>query len=195
MSPLTVGVLAFQGDVAEHVRAVLAAAKRLKRRVSVLEVRTKKELESVRALVIPGGESTTLQKLCEREEMLELMKRIPYLFGTCAGAILLAKRVLHKAEDQRTTEVMDITADRNAYGRQASSFEEDIKTSLGPVHAIFIRAPRITGTGKGVSVLAEKDGEVLACEERGDGTYYLAATFHPELTTTAFHEHFLRNCR
>lgn len=188
-----VGVLAFQGDVAEHIHATEEAARKLKKRISVVPVRTREELASVGALIIPGGESTTLHMLCEREGMFEDMKKIPFIFGTCAGAILLAKKIKHDAEGQKTLALMDIEADRNAYGRQTESFEDDINTSLGKMHAVFIRAPRITRTGKGVAVLAHKGSEILACEQKTKNGYLLAATFHPELTTTRFHEHFLRN--
>jgi len=195
MHAVSVGVLAFQGDVLEHVQALEDGARKLKKDIKITLVRTKKNLEGLDALVIPGGESTTIWKLCEREQMFEPIKRIKNLFGTCAGAILLAKRVEQKAEGQKTLAVMDIGVDRNAYGRQASSFEEDIDTAFGRMHAVFIRAPRITSIGRRVAVLARKGDEILACEEKRGGAYYLASAFHPELTTSAFHEHFLRNAR
>ena len=127
---LTVGVLAFHGDVIEHMEAAQNAAKNLRRSVDVIPVRTKEELKRCKGLIMPGGESTTLAKLCEREGMFEDMKGVPYLFGTCAGAILLAKHVLHKAPDQRTLERMDITVDRNAYGRQTESFQNQASAAF-----------------------------------------------------------------
>lgn len=187
---LAIGVLAFQGDVSEHVRATGAAAKKLKLPVLVREVRTRDGLRGLDGLIIPGGESTTLQKLCEREEMFNEMKKVKALFGTCAGAILLAKEVRGKSEGQRTLALMDIGVERNAYGRQNESFEESIQTRFGAMHAVFIRAPRILKAGKKVAVLAG-NGEILACEEHVGNRYYLAACFHPELTTTLFHERFL----
>lgn len=186
-----VGVLAFHGDVVEHIKALEEAASKLKIKLSIVEVRTKNDLEGLLGLIIPGGESTTLYKLCAREGMFEGMKKVPAIFGTCAGAIMLARNVLHKSEGQESLGLMDISVDRNAYGRQADSFEEFLGTELGMVKAVFIRAPKILEVGKGVKVLAEKNGEILVCEERVKGKYYLAAAFHPELTTTVFHEYFI----
>lgn len=192
---ITVGVLAFHGDVIEHIKATQNAVKNLRFSIDVIPVRTKEELKKCQALIMPGGESTTLAKLCEREDMFEGMKRVPFLFGTCAGAILLAKHVLHKAPGQKTLERMDITVDRNAYGRQTESFEKPIATSLGKLNAVFIRAPKITSVGKNVRVLAKDEGNILACEEKVGKQYFLAAAFHPEMTTTIFHQYFLRKVR
>lgn len=186
-----IGVLAFHGDVAEHARATQAAAERIGTACDIIGARTAGDLEGLSGLIIPGGESTNLYKLCVREGMLGLMREVPAIFGTCAGAIMLAKRVRHAEEGQGTLGLMDIEADRNAYGRQADSFEEDIDTALGRVHAVFIRAPRIRSFGKGVRVLASRGGEAVACEQRTARNYLLAACFHPELSTTAFHERFL----
>lgn len=188
-------MLAYQGDVEEHLEATRAAAKKLKKDIEVVSVRTKEDIAGLRGLIIPGGESTTLYKLCLREGILEDIKRIKSIFGTCAGAIMLSKVVGNKMAGQETLGLMDIGVERNAYGRQSESFEADIKTELGPVHvvhAVFIRAPRITKVGKNVQVLAEHDGEIIACEQESKGKYYLALSFHPELTTTLFHEHFLK---
>lgn len=181
-----VGVLAFHGDVIEHINALKQAG------VEAVAVRSKKDLENLAGLILPGGESTTLYKLCREEGMWLLMKQIPAIFGTCAGAILLAKKVLHKEAGQESLGLMDIVIDRNAYGRQTESFEQKIDTKLGAVEAVFIRAPRITGVGAGVKVLAKNQGEVIACEQRVGKHFYLAACFHPELTTTKFHEYFLQ---
>lgn len=189
---ITIGVLAYQGDVEEHLEATRAAAKKIKRNIEVVPVRTKQDIAGLSGLIIPGGESTTLYKLCRREGIFEDMKRIPNIFGTCAGAILLAKEVGNKMAGQETLGLMDIEVERNSYGRQSESFEADIETVLGPLHAIFIRAPRITKVGKGVQVLAKYDGETIACEQESKKKYYLALSFHPELTTTLFHEHFLK---
>ncbi|MBI3573631.1 pyridoxal 5'-phosphate synthase glutaminase subunit PdxT [Candidatus Kaiserbacteria bacterium] len=192
MKVLSVGVLAFQGDVEEHVRATENAAKKSKIPVSVRSIRTRDDLHDLSALIMGGGESTTLQKLCEREGMFAQMKKIPNIFGTCAGAILLAKKISHTAEAQRTLALMDIEVKRNAYGRQNDSFEETIETALGFLHAVFVRAPKIIRVGKGVTVLAKNNTGILACEELRRGRYYLATAFHPELTSTLFHEYFLR---
>ena len=182
-----IGVLAFHGDVIEHIKAAKNASKNLHLNIEVVPVRTKEIIQTLDALIIPGGESTTLHKLCEREGMWEKMKQIKNIFGTCAGAIMLAKQVSHKTYDQKTLELMDIEIDRNAYGRQTESFEKDIKTSLGNIHTVFIRAPRIISVKKEVNILAKNDGEIIACEQKINNNYYLAACFHPELTSTIFH--------
>ena len=187
-----IGVLAFHGDVIEHVQAARAAAKNLSLAIGVIEVRTKEAVDNLDGLILPGGESTTLFKLCQQAGMWPKMKQISNLFGTCAGAIMLARNILHKEASQQTLELMDIIVDRNAYGRQTESFEKKIKTKLGPIDAVFIRAPRIKSIGKQVKVLAKNEGEIIACEQRADGKFYLAACFHPELTTTKFHEYWLK---
>ncbi len=193
MRTYSVGVLSFQGDVREHMLALEEAGKRLKKNVSITSVRTKEDLENLDGLIIPGGESTTLFKLCEREGMIPGMKKIPNIFGTCAGAIFIAEKVTGKAIEQASLELMDITADRNAYGTQNDSFETTLATTFGAIHAIFIRAPRIIRAGKNVSILARNGKDIVACEEKGPGWYYLATAFHPELTTGLFHEYFLKN--
>lgn len=192
MKSLKVGVLAFHGDVIEHVKALEKAANNLKLKIEIVEVRTKESLKGLEGLIIPGGESTTLYKLSDREGMIPEMQKVKNIFGTCAGAIMLAKSISNKAPNQKTLELMDISIDRNAYGRQTESFNQNFKTKLGVVEAVFIRAPKIKSTGKNVKTLAEKDEEILACEERVGDKYYLAACFHPELTTDLFHQYFLK---
>ena len=189
---LSIGVLSFHGDVLEHLEATQRAAKKLSISLRVIPVRTKAVLRSVSALIIPGGESTTLHKLCVREQMWDDMKRIPQIFGTCAGAIMLADTVKHKAEGQETLERMHITVDRNAYGRQTDSFEEPLTTELGTISAVYIRAPKILQVQKNVRVLASRGDEILACEENQADRYSMATCFHPELTTTVFHEYFIK---
>ena len=189
---MKIGVLAFHGDVIEHIETTKNASDNLHLDIEVIPVRTKEIIHTLDALIIPGGESTTLHKLCEREGMWEEMKRIKNIFGTCAGAIMLAKTVHHKTPDQKTLELMDIEIDRNAYGRQTESFEKDIKTSLGNIHAVFIRAPRIKRVGKEVKILAVNERETIACEQRTGNNYYLAVCFHPELASTMFHEYFIK---
>lgn len=194
--PLAIGILAFHGDVAEHEDALVRAAQKLKLSVSVREVRTKEDLKGLSGLVIPGGESPTLEKLLKRAGMFSELTKLKGIFGTCAGAILLSTRTENSAKGQETLRIMDIAVDRNAYGRQTDSHEADVTTALGLVRAVFIRAPKITSVGKSVAVLGtEAEGGIVACEERKHGKYYLATAFHPELTTTRFHEHFLRNLR
>ena len=191
-SKKTIGVLAFHGDVIEHIETTKQAAKNLHLNIKVIPVRTKDSLHSLDALIIPGGESTTLYKLCGREGMWEKMKQIRNIFGTCAGAIMLAKIIHHKTKDQKTLELMDIEVDRNAYGRQTESFEKDIKSSLGIIRAVFIRAPKIKKVGAKVNIIAKDNNEIIACEEEIGGKYYLATCFHPELSSTLFHEYFLQ---
>lgn len=185
------GILAFHGDVIEHIEASKKAAINLHLDLEITEVRTIDQLKNLDGLIIPGGESTTIQKLSEREGIWDEMKKIKNIFGTCAGAIILAKTVYHKIEGQKTLKLMDITIDRNAYGKQAQSFEKDIQTSLGKIKAVFIRAPKIISVGKKVKVLALEKGSILACEQQGS-QYLLATTFHPELSSTLFHEYFLK---
>lgn len=189
---LKIGVLAFHGDVIEHIESTKQAAINLHIGVDVIPIRTREPIHILDGLIIPGGESTTLNKLCERENMWDEIKSVKNIFGTCAGAIMLAKKVFHKTPDQKTLELMDIAIDRNSYGKQSESFEKIVRTDLGNIHAVFIRAPRIKRVGKNIHILAKIDGEVIACEEQKDGNYYLAACFHPELDSPIFHEHFLK---
>jgi len=190
--PLNIGVLAFHGDVSEHLDATERAAFNLKLAVQLVPVRQKQDLAGLDGLIIPGGESTTIYKLCVREDMVAGLQRIRNIFGTCAGAIMLAKSLQNPAEGQKTLGLMDIEVDRNAYGRQSHSFQAGIDTVLGATEAVFIRAPKITRVGPAVNVLARFDNQVIACEETTSQDYYLALSFHPELTTTLFHEYFLK---
>lgn len=187
-----IGVLAYHGDVVEHIEVAKNAVLRLGFPAKIMPVRTKEDIKGLEALIIPGGESTTLQKLCQREGIFEEIKKIKFIFGTCAGAIMLAKVIYNKTDDQKTLELMDIELDRNAYGRQIESFEKDIKTSLGNIHAVFIRAPRIKSVAKDVKILAYNEGEIVACEQQIANRYYLAACFHPELSTAIFHDYFIK---
>jgi pyridoxal 5'-phosphate synthase pdxT subunit len=162
--------------------------------VDAVEVRTLEQLAGVDGLIIPGGESTTIARLLIAFDMLEpLRERIEDglpVWGTCAGAIMLAKRV--PALDRPPLGVMDITVDRNAFGRQIDSFEEDLEiagVAGGPIHAVFIRAPVIREAGPQVQILAAlRDGRIVACREGR----LLATSFHPELTDDSrMHEAFV----
>jgi 5'-phosphate synthase pdxT subunit len=174
----TVGVLALQGDVREHAALLRDFG------AQTLAVRSVEDLERVDALVLPGGESTTIGFLLAEHDMLEpLRKRIedglPVL-GTCAGAILLAKTVVGGADQDRwpTIGVLDATVHRNAYGRQVDSFEDDVDVAgVGAMHAVFIRAPVIAEVGPGVAVLATHRDEPVVVRQDD----IIAATFHPEL--------------
>ena len=181
-------MLALQGDVREHLVMLEALG------VEGVEVRTLAQLEAVDGLIMPGGESTTIARLLLAFEMHEpLRERIEAglpVWGTCAGAILLAKRV--PGLDRPSLATMDVTAERNAFGRQVDSFEVDLDVGGidgGPMRAIFIRAPRLLEPGPGVEVLATlEDGSVAVCRERT----MLATAFHPELTDDArLHAYFL----
>ncbi len=189
---LRIGVLAFQGSVTEHIAATREAAGKMGIRCDIVRARTAENLRGLSGLVIPGGESTTISKLCAREGMLGPMRAIPALFGTCAGAIMLAKDVRDAEEGQETLGLMGISVIRNAYGTQSDSFEERLETAAGPMDAVFIRAPRIAVAGEGVAIIAWRGDEPVACEEAAAGRYLLATCFHPELSSTAFHERFLR---
>ncbi|MBX7111833.1 MAG: pyridoxal 5'-phosphate synthase glutaminase subunit PdxT [Dehalococcoidia bacterium] len=184
-----VGVLAMQGDFREHVERLHALG------VEACEVRTEAELDEVDALIIPGGESTTIARLLIAFDLLDpLRARIAAglpVWGTCAGAIMLAKRV--PGLDRPPIGVMDVTVDRNAFGRQVDSFEADLDIAGiegPPIRAVFIRAPVIREPGPAVEVLAAlPDGRIVACREGR----LLATSFHPELTDDSrLHEWFVR---
>ncbi len=191
---MRIGILALQGDVIEHLNATKLAVEKLKVKCEVVEVRTKKELNGLNGLIIPGGESTTLMKLLEREGMVEEIKKIKNIFGTCAGTILLAKKISGQEEGQKTLELMNIEVDRNAYGAQTESFERKIWSKFGEMNGIFIRAPKIRSIGKNVQVIAKDTEEIIGVEERIGNRFYLALTFHPELEGTKLHEYFVRHC-
>jgi 5'-phosphate synthase pdxT subunit len=173
---MKIGVLAIQGDFAAHARALVRSG------VSPSEVRTEYDLYGIDGLILPGGESTTMLKLLTEENLIEPVKALALsgrpLFGTCAGAILLAKEVANPA--QPSLSLLDIGIERNAYGRQVDSFIGEAWTVLegGPLEAVFIRAPRIKRVGLEVEVLADVGGEPVFVREKN----ILAATFHQELT-------------
>lgn len=185
-----VGVLALQGDFQEHFE-ILA-----KLRAPVIPIRLPRDLEQVERLIIPGGESTTIGKLLVTSKLLEpirgrIKKGMP-VWGTCAGAILLAKHVTDGLQGQPRIAVMDITARRNAFGRQLDSFEASIsipKIAKKSIPVLFIRAPIFESLGKGVEVLARlPDKRSVAARERN----MLVTSFHPELAgSTEMHRYFL----
>lgn len=186
-----IGVLALQGDVVEHERALRRAGAESTR------VRRAAELAEVDGLVIPGGESTTVGMLLERFGLMEpLQERIRAglpVFGTCTGIILLAREI--EGSGQPRIGALDIAVERNAYGRQVDSFETDVPVpEIGeePVRAVFIRAPQIKSVAPGVEVLARgESGPLLVRQGK-----LLGATFHPELTDDArVHELFVRMVR
>ncbi|WP_433323991.1 pyridoxal 5'-phosphate synthase glutaminase subunit PdxT [Spirillospora sp. CA-294931] len=180
----SIGVLALQGDVREHLRALQAAGARTS------TVRRPEELEAVDALVIPGGESTTMWKLARTFELMEpLRKRIESgmpAYGSCAGMIMLADRIRDGAAGQETIGGIDMTVRRNAFGRQVDSFESEIRLDGmedSPYHAVFIRAPWVESVGDDVRVLGRAEsganvGRIVAVRQGR----LLATSFHPELT-------------
>lgn len=188
---MNIGVLAFQGGVIEHIKATKDAAKKLGLKCDVVAVKYKNDFNELDGLIIPGGESTTLWKLIEREGIVDKIKSVKAIFGTCAGAIMIAKKVKGLVDEQKSLDLVDIETDRNAYGPQTESFETDIETALGKMHAVFIRAPKIN-VEKNVRVLGKLNNEIVAAEQRTKDKFYLITSFHPELTTTLFHEYFLR---
>jgi pyridoxal 5'-phosphate synthase pdxT subunit len=177
-----IGVLALQGDVPEHLRALEAAGAR------PAPVRRPEELDRLDGLVIPGGESTTLWRLSVAFDVLEPLRKLigeglP-AFGSCAGMIMLADRLADGVEGQQTYGGIDMTVRRNAFGRQVDSFEHDIildgGVTEGPFRAVFIRAPWVEQTGPGVSILGTDlgTGRIVAVRQGK----LLATAFHPELT-------------
>jgi len=157
-----------------------------------VEVRSPEDMENLDGMIMPGGESTTLSRLMSRAGIFEKTMHVRKLMGTCAGAILLAKRVEGATPGQMFLSLMDISISRNAYGSQLSSFEGDIDTVLGRMKGVFIRAPKLSLLGKDVRPMAfHGEDPVAAYQQKGD-KHYLALTFHPELTTTKFHEFFIR---
>jgi pyridoxal 5'-phosphate synthase pdxT subunit len=175
---IKVGVLALQGSYREHIRMLNASG------IIAVEVRTPNELNVVDGLIIPGGESTTIGKLIQRNRLSDLLLNYNKpIWGTCAGAILLSKDI--EESDQFRLGLIDATIKRNGYGRQTDSFSKKIKMDIDNkiarskiIEGIFIRAPRITRLGYGVKSLAELGGDtVMALKEK-----VLITTFHPELT-------------
>lgn len=184
---VTIGVLALQGDVHEHLVALTSAGAR------AVPVRRLRELDGVDALVLPGGESTTIDKLLRAFDLFEPLRErlragLP-AYGSCAGMILLADRLLDAIDGQQTLGGMDVTVRRNAFGRQVDSFETDLRltgipdSDEHPVHAVFIRAPWVEEVGPAASVLARVEngpaaGRIVAVRQGST----LVTSFHPEVT-------------
>jgi 5'-phosphate synthase pdxT subunit len=191
---LRVGVLALQGDVREHLNSLSSL------NVAVQKVRTVEELETVNALVIPGGESTTISMLAKRVGLMNPLKQFvedkKAVYGSCAGMIMLADEILDGRNDQETIGGIDITVRRNAFGRQVDSFETDltIKNFEKEFRAVFIRAPWVERIGSEVEVLATvKTSENIEHPVMVRQDNLLATAFHPELTTdTRIHEYFVQ---
>jgi 5'-phosphate synthase pdxT subunit len=180
----TVGVLALQGDFEAHRKALERAGAEAK------EIRTAAELDTCDGLIVPGGESTTMLKLLDQEQLREPLLRFAArkpVFGTCAGAILLARSVSHPA--QPSLGLLDIDLERNAYGRQIDSRIARVDFQGGDLEAVFIRAPIIRRVGEAARVLATYHGDPVWVEQGP----HMATTFHPELTSDPrVHQHFLK---
>jgi len=201
MKKLKLGVLALQGAVSEHIEVLEKAMKKLKFKGEVIKVRKKDDLEGISGLVIPGGESTTINKLMLKteiqEEILKLAKKGLPILGTCAGAILLAKKGDEQVEKTKTIllDLMEMKVLRNAYGRQVNSFEVEVKIpAIGnkPFKAVFIRAPIIEKVWGKTLIWAQYQKEIIGARKGN----ILALTFHPELTNNLrIHEYFIKIAR
>ena len=189
MKNITVGVLALQGDFREHINILK------KMNIATREIRFPAQLDRIDGFIIPGGESTTINKLLDKYDFKEKLKRFAKsgkpLFGTCAGLIILACGI---ADEEGQTGLIDIDIERNAYGRQIESFEQNIRLNLNhkagsrEFNSIFIRAPRIIRTGKNVKVLGRYNEEVALAREKN----ILVCAFHPELTDDSrIHQYFI----
>lgn len=189
---MRIGVLALQGDFAEHLKVLAAIG------VQGREVRLPAHLGDLDGLIIPGGESTTIGKLAVAYGLVEPLRRFGAekpIWGTCAGAIFLSTDA---RRDQPLLELMDITVERNAFGRQVDSFEVDLNVPAlsrvashnPPFHAVFIRAPLIESLGDGAQEIASlEDGRIVAAQQG----HFLATSFHPELTPDdRFHRYFVQ---
>jgi 5'-phosphate synthase pdxT subunit len=184
-----VGVLALQGAFVAHERALRSAG------ATTRQVRQPGDLVGLDALVMPGGESTTMSRLLSTSGLYDELKALISdglpVFGTCAGMILLASEVLDGRPDQRNFGAIDVAVRRNGYGRQVDSFEADIDVADfdESFHAVFIRAPKVVGVGPNVEVLAEHDGVPVVARQG----HVMVASFHPELTGDArLHARFLQ---
>ncbi|BAA30460.1 pyridoxal 5'-phosphate synthase glutaminase subunit PdxT [Pyrococcus horikoshii] len=193
---MKVGVVGLQGDVSEHIEATKMAIEKLELPGEVIWLKRPEQLKGVDAVIIPGGESTTISRLMQRTGLFEPIKKMVEdglpVMGTCAGLIMLAKEVLGATPEQKFLEVLDVKVNRNAYGRQVDSFEAPVKLAFDdePFIGVFIRAPRI------VELLSEKVKPLAWLEDRVVGVEQeniIGLEFHPELTNdTRIHEYFLR---
>ncbi|NEU32671.1 pyridoxal 5'-phosphate synthase glutaminase subunit PdxT [bacterium LRH843] len=182
-----IGVLALQGAVREHVKSIASSG------AETVLVKKVEQLVEIDGLILPGGESTTMRRLIDRYGFYEALKQFALdakpMFGTCAGAILMADQIVD--HDSAHLSIMDMTVQRNAFGRQRESFETELHvTGVGEdVQAVFIRGPLITSVGEDVEVLSKYGDDIVAVKQGP----FLACSFHPELTNdTRFHELFVQ---
>jgi 5'-phosphate synthase pdxT subunit len=173
---IKIGVLALQGAVREHIRSLEECG------VEASAVKRKEELDDLDGLILPGGESTAMRRLIDKYDFMDALKAFAAagkpMFGTCAGLILLAKELVGYSESHIA--VMDITVERNSFGRQVDSFEADLvfKNVAESFPAVFIRAPHIVEAGENVEILSKHEGRIVAARDR----QFLGCSFHPELT-------------
>jgi pyridoxal 5'-phosphate synthase pdxT subunit len=171
-----IGVLALQGAVREHIQSLEACG------VEAVAIKRKEELQEVDGLILPGGESTTMRRLIDKYDFMDDLKAFASsgkpMFGTCAGLILLAKNIV--GYDEPHLGLMDVTVERNSFGRQVDSFEADLAINgvADNFTAVFIRAPHIVEAGENVEVLSKHNGRIVAAREG----QFLGCSFHPELT-------------
>ncbi len=186
-SSARIGVLSLQGNFEAHIQCLTSLG------LKSFEVRKSSELEGLNGLILPGGESTTILKFLQEEGLFEAIQKFYHtgggVFGTCAGLILMARKV--KNPSQGSLELLDVEVTRNAYGRQRESFQADIEIEgFDKLEGVFIRAPQITACGEEIQVLASYQGAPVLVQQ---GKRLLAATFHPELThSQALHRYFLQ---
>lgn len=197
---MKIGVLSVQGAVKEHMDALERALDEMDTDAGVMKVKSKEQLLDLDGLIIPGGESSTISRLIDkfdlRKKIIERSEEGMQIMGTCAGSILLAKEGDQAVDrsDTELLELMDMSVERNAFGRQKRSFESrlDINGIADDFPAVFIRAPAIVGCGAGCSTLAEIEDVIVAAEQDN----HLALVFHPELTgDTRVHEYFLEKVK
>jgi 5'-phosphate synthase pdxT subunit len=194
---MRIGVIAIQGNVEEHIYSLKSALKHVNREADIIKIKHAGSVPSCDALIIPGGESTTLARFMEREgialEIRNAAQKGVAIMGTCAGLVLLAKQGDEQVEktNQSLLGIMDVKVNRNAFGRQKESFESliDFKGFKEPFRALFIRAPSIIECGKGVEILSKYNDIIVAAKQDN----LLALAFHPELTDDPrIHHYFLK---
>ncbi len=186
---MKIGVIAMQGAFAEHIKMFESLG------VKAIDVRKPEDLKGVQGIVLPGGESTTVGMMMKKygliKPVIDIVKKGAPIFGTCAGLVLLSKKIEGGIENQPILSLLDVTTLRNAYGRQVDSFETPLKVEIlgdTPFLGVFIRAPFVKEVGKNVKVLAKFEGNIVAVQQGN----ILATAFHPELTKDArFHQYFL----
>jgi len=192
---VSIGVLGIQGAISEHVQTMEYVLKEANISGEVFIVKHKKEIDDIDALILPGGESTTISKIIQKNGIHDtIFKRIQEnslpIMGTCAGCVLLGKEIIDKSEEVKALSAMDMEVERNAFGRQTESFERniDIKGFSNPYTAVFIRAPVITKIWGNCEILCEIEKKIVMARQGN----YLALSFHPELTSDLrIHKYFL----